>query len=178
MGLGNNDEDSQMIGSIVIVWSLVLVLGIIALRRSKETVRQAGRAALEQGRILLLRVPLAVLVAAFLVELVPRAIIQNALGEESGLNGILIASVAGGLLPGGPFVSFPIAVAFYKAGVGTPQMIALITAWSIYAVHRVLTFELPIMGTRFILLRLACSVMFPPLAGIISALAFKVVSVF
>jgi len=166
-----------MIGSLVAIWSLVVILGIIALRRSKETVRQAARIGIDQGRLLVLRMPLAILMGAFLVELVPQEMIQNALGEESGLTGILIASVAGALLPGGPFVSFPIAVAFYKAGVGTPQMMALLTAWSVYAVHRTLNFELPIMGNRFILLRLASSIMFPPLAGIISALALKVVSI-
>ena len=163
--------------SFVIIWGLVLILGTIALRRSRETFKQAARIAVSQGQTLILRVPLAMLVGAFLVELLPQEMVRGALGEESGLTGILIASVAGALLPGGPFLSFPIAVAFYKAGVGTPQLIAMITAWSVYAVHRALIFELPIMGARFVLLRVASSVMFPPLAGIIAALALKVGSI-
>ena len=166
-----------MMTSIITTWGLVLILGVIALRRPHGTFKQAARLGLDQARVLILRVPLAILVGAFLVELVPPELIQDSIGADSGLTGILIASVAGALLPGGPFLSFPIAVAFYKAGVGAPQLMAMLTAWSIYAVYRTLNFELPIMGARFVLLRLASSIMFPPLVGIIAVLALKVVSV-
>ena len=166
-----------MIASYIIILTLVLVLSGIALHRSTKTFTQAVRIGIGQGRILALRMPLAILVGAFLVELIPQEMIRPALGEQSGLTGILIASMAGALLPGGPYLSFPIAVALYKAGVGAPQLVALITAWSVYAVYRTLSFELPMMGARFILLRLASSIMFPPLAGIISAFALKVVNI-
>lgn len=159
-----------MIVSFIIVWTLVAILVTIALRRSRATAKEALRIGIMQGRVLVLRMPLAILVGAFLVEIVPQEVLRSAIGQESGLTGILIASVAGGLLPGGPFVSFPIAVAFYKAGVGVPQMMALLTAWSVYAIHRTLNFELTMMGGRFILLRLASSCLFPPFAGIAAAL--------
>ena len=42
---------------------------------------------------------------------------------------------------------------FIKAGAGAPQMVALITAWAILGVHRVLTWELPVMGPRFAVIR-------------------------
>ena len=164
-----------MIVSLIIIWGLVAVLGVIALRRSVATAREALRIGLSQGRSLILRMMLGILVGACLVEIVPQETLRSAIGEESGLTGILIASVAGGLLPGGPFVSFPIAVAFYKAGVGVPQMMALLTAWSVYAIHRTLNFDLAMMGGRFILLRLASSCLFPPFAGIATALALMVI---
>jgi len=166
-----------MIASLVIVWGLVLVLGVMALRRSTDTVRRAARIGVDQGRTLVLRMPLAILIGEFMIELIPQQALQGVIGEESGLTGILIASLAGSLLPGGPAISFPIAVAFYKAGVGAPQLIALLTAWSVYAFHRSLIFELPMMGGRFIALRLASSAMFPPLAGMASALAVRFMSI-
>jgi uncharacterized membrane protein YraQ (UPF0718 family) len=166
-----------MIASFIIIYGLVLILSVVALRRSKETFMEAARIGLEQGRMLILRMPLAILVGAFLLELVPQEIVHLALGEQSGLQGILIASVVGAFLPGGPFLSFPIAVALYKAGVGAPQLMALLTAWSVYAVHRTLIFELPLMGARFVWLRLASSIMLPSLVGIIAALALTVVSI-
>ena len=162
-----------MIASMVIIWGLVLLLGVVAIRRSTDTVRRAARIGLNQGRTLLLRMPLAILIGEFMIDLIPQEALHGVTGSESGLTGILIASLAGSLLPGGPAISFPIAVAFYKAGAGAPQLIALLTAWSVYAFHRALIFELPMMGSRFIALRLASSAMFPPLAGIISALAFR-----
>lgn len=166
-----------MMASLIIVWGLALVLGIIALRRSTETVRRALRIGVNQGRTLVLRMPLAILIGAFMVDLIPQDALQGVIGEESGLTGIVIASLAGSLLPGGPAISFPIAVAFYKAGVGAPQLIALLTAWSVYAFHRALIFELPMMGPRFIALRLASSAMFPPLAGIVSTLALRFINI-
>ena len=166
-----------MTESLVIIWSLVLILGIIALRRSKATLWRAAQASADQGRMLVLRIPLAILATTFVMELVPQEVIKDSIGTDSGVAGIMIASVAGALLPGGPFLSFPIAVALFKAGIGAPQMMAMLTAWSVYAVHRTVNFELPMMGGRFTLLRLASSAMFPPLVGIVAMLALSVVSI-
>lgn len=162
-----------MIASIVLVWGLVLILGGIALRRSRATVNQAVQYSIGQGRVLLLRMPLAILLGAFLVEIVPQEMMQRAMGEDSGVAGILFASLAGALLPGGPFVSFPIAVAFYKAGAGAPQLMALLTGWSIWAFHRTLNFEFPMMGTRFIILRMSSSFLLPPFAGFACVVAMN-----
>lgn len=159
--------------SFFIVWTLVAILLVIAIRRSRDTVRQAGRIALNQGRVLVLRMPLAILFGGFLVEIVPPELMQSALGPETGVQGILIASIAGGMLPGGPFISFPIAVAFAKAGAGAPQLMALITGWTIWAIHRTLNFEFPMMGPRFVALRLATSFIFPPFAGIACMVAMN-----
>jgi uncharacterized membrane protein YraQ (UPF0718 family) len=155
-----------MIASFIIVWTLVTILGVIAIRRGKETVQRAGGISLNQARILVLRMPLAILFGGFLVEIVPPDVLRAALGEETGIPGILLASLAGGLLPGGPFISYPIAVAFYKGGAGAPQMMALLTGWSIWAFHRAVNFELPMMGARFLALRIASSFIFPPMAGL------------
>lgn len=166
-----------MNASMVIVWGLVLVLGVIAIRRSVDTFRRAGRISLMQGKTLLLRMPLAILIGEFMVELIPQEALHGVIGADSGLLGVLVASLAGSLLPGGPAISFPIVVAFYKAGVGAPQLVALLTAWSVYAFHRALIFELPMMGPRFIALRLASSAMFPPLAGMISVVAMRFIPI-
>jgi uncharacterized membrane protein YraQ (UPF0718 family) len=161
-----------MITSFAIILSVVVVLGTMAWRRSRKTFRQAVDLGIDQGRILILRIPLAVLLGALLVELIPQEMIQPALGQQSGMSGVLIASIAGALLPGGPYLSFPIAVALYKAGVGAPQLIAMLSGWSVYAVYRTLAFELPMMGGRFIALRLASSITFPFLAGTVALFAF------
>ena len=165
-----------MMASLIIIWTLVAVLSIIAIRRGRDTVRAAGRISLNQLRVLVFRMPLALLLAGFLVEILSAEILQGAIGEESGFRGVLIASVAGGLLPGGPFISFPLAVAFYKAGIGAPQMMALLTGWSIWAFHRALNFELPMMGARFLALRVACSFFFPPLAGLACMAAMHLIT--
>ena len=94
----------------------------------------------------------------------------SVLGPETGLFGIAAASFLGGFLPGGPIVSFPIAILLAHQGAGGPQVIALITGWSVYAFHRVIAYESPIMGWPFVGLRLASSWFVPPLTGILAGL--------
>ena len=66
-----------MIASLAIIWALVLMLGFIALRRSTDTVRRAAQIGLNQGRTLVLRMPLAMLIGGFMVELIPQEALQG-----------------------------------------------------------------------------------------------------
>jgi hypothetical protein len=49
-------------------------------------------------------------------------------------------------------------------------LIAFITAWSVFAFHRIVMYEIPVMGIRFAMLRLLSSLILPPLAGILAAI--------
>ena len=163
--------------SFIIVWSLVAILTVMAARHGGDSVRRAFRLGVNQGRMLVLRMPLAIILGGFLVEIIPPETLQQALGPETGFTGILIASVSGALLPGGPFISFPIAIAFAKAGAGAPQLMALLTGWTIWAFHRTLNFEWPMMGPRFMAVRLLSCCMFPPLSGLACMLVLNWVPV-
>ena len=115
---------------------------------------------------------LPLLIFAFIVAgmsqvLVSQETISRWVGGESGLRGILIGSLAGGLCPGGPFVSLPLAAGLLRAGAGMGTMVAFVTGWSIWAVSR-LPMEVGILGWKFTLIRLASTVFFPPLAGLIA----------
>lgn len=104
--------------------------------------------------------------------LIPSNIIARWVGAESGFRGILIGSLAGGLTPGGPYVSFPLVAGFLKAGAGVGTMVAFVTGWSLWAVSR-LPLEAGILGWRFTLVRVACTFVFPPLAGLIANILFS-----
>jgi uncharacterized membrane protein YraQ (UPF0718 family) len=149
---------------------LVLAFGAfgLALRRGVPTAQRALR---ETGQTILRVLPLllaALPMAAFLAELIPADLAAGWLGPDSGLAGIAIASFAGGFIPGGPFVSFPLVLTFIKAGAGGPQMVALITGWAILGFHRVIAWEWPVLGGRFILIRLLASGLLPILAGVLA----------
>lgn len=150
----------------VVMWVLALVLLVVAARRTDDTLRRGIRTA---GGYLLLMVPrvvLALMLAGFVAALLPGHMISQWLGHESGLRGIMIASIAGIAVPAGGVVAFPLALAMLKIGVGLPQLVAFLTSWEIFAVHRVLAFEIPFMGTRFVMLRVTSSFMLPPVAGL------------
>jgi len=113
----------------------------------------------------------AFIVAGMIQALLPREILSQWIGKESGLRGIFIGTVAGGLTPGGPYVSLPVVAGLLRAGAGVGIMVAYITAWSLWAIAR-LPMEIGIMGWKFTLVRLACTFFFPPIAGLIAQAFF------
>ena len=147
---------------------LVLALGTfgVALWRGgepagKRALRDTGDSIARVLPIMLVAIPM----ASFLSQLIPPQLAADWLGPDSGMTGVLVATAVGGFIPGGPFVSFPLVLTFIKAGAGAPQMVALITAWAVLGVHRVLTWELPILGARFAVIRLISGGAMPILAG-------------
>jgi len=122
------------------------------------------------GEIMLNIAPLLVfafIVAGFMQVLIPTKTIAKWLGREAGLRGIVIGAVLGGFMPGGPFVSLPIAAALLRAGAGIGTMVAFLTGWSILAVTR-LPLEVGLMGWKFTAIRLSVSFFFPILAGLLA----------
>jgi uncharacterized membrane protein YraQ (UPF0718 family) len=91
--------------------------------------------------------------------------IQHWLGRGSGHRGILAGFVAGILTPGGPLVSFPIMAVFYKSGASLSALVCYVTSWSLFGFQRILAWELPFMGPRFLVARALPTLVFPIVAG-------------
>lgn len=160
--------------SFVFAFAFVAVaaaaLAVFASRRDPEAHAEARATALGNLRSIAPRLPFALVAAECLGRLLPPEIVSDWIGAGSGLPGVLIASVVGGLLPGGPMLAFPLAIALMRAGAGPEALIALITAWSLLAIHRSLMFEIPLLGGRFTAWRLALCVPLPIIAGTLAAL--------
>ena len=114
----------------------------------------------------------AFMVAGMVQALMPRETVSRWVGEQSGFRGIVIGSIAGGLMPGGPYVTLPLAAGLVRAGAGVATMVAFLTAWSLWAVGR-LPMEFGILGPRLALIRLASTCVFPPIAGLIARALFE-----
>jgi uncharacterized membrane protein YraQ (UPF0718 family) len=153
-----------LVGTAVL-WCLALALGVVAALRPGRMHARAASFAVNQFVRLMPRLALAMIAAGFLGALLPGEWIAALIGPESGAYGIFLASAAGGFTPGGPIISFPILVVLREAGAGLPQIVAFLTAWSVFAFHRVLIYEATLMGWRFSGTRLFASLILPPLAG-------------
>lgn len=151
--------------ALVFVLTILASLVFTAQRRATPPHRQAVKQGWGQLQPLLLRLPLALIAAAFIAQILPAQAIADMFGEESGGRGILIASLLGGLLPGGPMVAFPLIIVFQEAGAGVAQLIALLSSWSVLGLHRIAAYELPMLGARFTLTRVAVSLPLPIAAG-------------
>lgn len=115
---------------------------------------------------------LALILAGLIQQLLPKELINKWIGKESGFRGILLGCIAGGLTPGGPYTSYPIMVGLVKAGAGIGTIISFITAWSLWAITR-LPIEIGLVGWKITVVRLICTITFPPLAGLIANLLFS-----
>lgn len=105
------------------------------------------------------------LVGAFIALLLPREMVNRWVGAESGFSGLLISTVAGAILPGGPFTIYPIATALSVLGADIGAIVALIVSWSLLGYSRALIWELPFFGLDFVGWRVLLAVPLPFIAG-------------
>ena len=87
------------------------------------------------------------------------------LGAQSGWAGLILATGLGAATPGGPFAAFPIVYALFIAGADVGAVIAYVTAWSVIGIHRVVIWELPVLGHEFVIVRVLTALPLPVLAG-------------
>ena len=149
-----------------LIWLLAAVAGRVAWRRGEGVFAQGARAGWRDLQTLAPRVLLGVLAAGFLARLAPTELIEPALGAGSGLRGLVLASVLGALVPGGPVLAYTLAGAALGAGAGEAQVISFVTAWLLYSAHRSLVWEAPLLGGGFLRRRVALSLPVPLLVGL------------
>lgn len=114
------------------------------------------------------RVLLALMVAGLVQAVLPRDKVAYWVGSESGFRGIVIATVAGALTPGGPMTSFPFVVALYMAGADRGSLVAYLTSWELLGFQRFMVWEVPLLGPEFALLRGLANLPLPILAGLLA----------
>jgi len=112
------------------------------------------------------------LIAGLLEVLISPAEITAWLGTDSSGRGILVGWVAGLLIPGGPYLLFPIAAGLWKNGAAPGALITLITAKTLVSPIRMLTYEAPLLGWPLTLARVVPAVFLPPLMGLLGQWLF------
>lgn len=125
----------------------------------------------DDARLILRQLPLIVagmLMGGFAQVLVPHDLVARWLGRDSGVKGLLIATLTGAATPGGPLVSFPVVAALATAGADMGALVAYLTAWSALAFNRVLIWELPFMGPEFAAIRVLSALPLPLVGGLIA----------
>ena len=107
----------------------------------------------------------ALILAGMLQVLIPAATVGRYFGHQSGMGAIAMASVAGVLTPGGPMVSVPLLVVLANSGMALGPLVAYMTSWSLFGIQRIIAWEAPLMGWRFVFVRIVPSLAFPFIAG-------------
>ena len=149
----------------ILLWLVVAGLALLAASRGRVLLNGGLRNGATEFILLLPRIGIGVVGSGFIADVLPNALVAQWLGPESGLTGVLLATLGGALTPGGPVVGFSIGAAALKSGAGAPQVIAYSTAWALYAIHRLVIWEVPMMPARIVWLRAAVSLPLPFIAA-------------
>jgi uncharacterized membrane protein YraQ (UPF0718 family) len=75
--------------------------------------------------------------------------------------------LGGALIPGGPYVYYPIAAALLHTGAGLGVLVAFITAKNLWAISRI-PLEFALLGPQLTLIRFAVTLIIPPLLGVLA----------
>ena len=108
------------------------------------------------------------LIAGLMKQLIGKDKITAVIGANSGLRGLVVATAAGTLTPGGPFISFPIVYALWTAGAEAGALVTYITAWALLGFFKMIVWEMPLMGIEFTWIRFFACLPLPILAGLLA----------
>jgi uncharacterized protein len=152
---------------------LTVVAAGVAFTRDRQLPLQGLSASARMLRAVGLELALGFLLAGLIDVLVPAPALVRWLGEERAGRGILVGWLVGMLMPGGPYVFFPIVANLFTKGAAAGPLIALITAKTLVSPIRMLTYEAPLVGWPLTLARFIPALFLPPVLGVIGQWLFK-----
>ena len=160
--------------------SLWILLGLVVAALVVALMRDSGlpfRGLAASGRLLRsvwIELALGFVLAGLLEVLLPQPMLSRWLGPERVGQGVLIGWAAGLIMPGGPYVFFPIAADLFRRGAAPAPLITLLTAQTLVSPIRTLTYEAPLLGWPLTLARFVPGVLLPPVMGLIGQWLFGI----
>lgn len=152
---------------------LVLLSGVALLRGGTPLVAEAMSGGTRQFLRFALVLFVSFLVAGLVETLLPRAWVSAALGEGSGWKGLALASAVGLVTPAGPFVSMPLAAGMLRAGAAPATVVAFVASWGLLAIHRLIAWEIPMLGAPFALTRWGLCLAVPIALGALARIVWR-----
>ena len=143
---------------------IAIIYGVLSIK-APEMTKESSHVMLNYlGEMVLILPPVFILMGLMEVW-VPKNKIQNWLGKESGIKGIVI-SVVLGTLPTGPlYVAFPMTASLLRKGASISNMIIFLGSWAALKIPQLLV-ETKFLGTSFMILRFALTFMALLLIGV------------
>jgi uncharacterized protein len=152
----------------------LIALFLIALAWYRGGIQMIQLGLIQAMKTLILVAPLLVLafgITGLLTGLLKKETIKNLLGREAGFKGILLGAVAGAIMPGGPYVFYPITVAFLVGGADIGSLLAFVAAKNLWTITRI-PLEVALVGWHVFVARYIITLPFPILVGLLGNLLF------
>ena len=160
--------------SLYILLGLVVVALCVAFLRDARLPLAGIEASARLLRGVWIEIALGFVLAGLLEVLLPAQAMAQWLGRENLGRGILVGWAAGLILPGGPYMLFPIAANLLRTGAEPGPVIALLTAKTLVSPIRMFTYEAPLLGWPLTLARFIPGVLLPPVLGYLGQWLFNI----
>jgi uncharacterized membrane protein YraQ (UPF0718 family) len=148
---------------------LLIATGVLAMLVALNDSAMLGIALQKSGRLFIGIWPellLGFVLAGLVDVLVPEAVLIKWLGEQHLGYGILAGWMLGLLLPGGPYLLFPLVANLMRQGAAPGPLIALLTAKVLLSPIRMVSYEAPLLGWPMTLARVVPSLLLPPVIAV------------
>jgi uncharacterized membrane protein YraQ (UPF0718 family) len=156
----------------LVIYALAVALTVAAYARDSGAPLVGLRSAFGLLKDIGPRLLAALVLTGMLQVLISPEQIERFFGRTAGHRGIFLAFLAGILTPGGPMVSFPMMAVFYQSGAPLSVLVTYVTSWSLFGFQRVIAWELPFMGGRFVMARVLPTLVLPIVAGYLVRLLY------
>lgn len=148
----------------------VVVVGAIALYgwlvlNDPATARASAASGLGTFGHLFTLILASLLIASALETVLPTDALAAYLGETAGARGVVLAGLLGGLLPGGPYATYPIIRGVADRGASYPAMLTMLVGYSTVGLGRV-PFGLAIFDVWIVVARVALGVVITVAVGL------------
>jgi uncharacterized membrane protein YraQ (UPF0718 family) len=158
--------------SLAILLGLVVVALAVALARDTALPLRGLQASGRLLRGVWIELALGFVLAGLLEVLIPHPTLSRWLGDAGTGRGILVGWFTGLVIPGGPYVLFPVVANLFRNGAAPGPLIALLTAKTLVSPIRMLTYEAPLLGWPLTLARFIPGVLLPPVMGLVGQWLF------
>lgn len=153
-------------GFLILLTATLLAAFLVALQSGTEHMFGIALGALGFLAVLLPKISAGLVIAAVIPVLIPREQISRWIGHESGVRGVIFATMAGALLPGGPSMAYPLTASLLASGADIGASLAFVTGWSLFNLNRTLIWELSFLPPEFVALRVLLCLPMPVLLGL------------
>ena len=156
---------------ILLIVAVIALGGAVALKDTALLWAALGHSGKLLGTVWL-DLLLGFVLAGLIHVIIPEPVVLRWLGKQNLWYGVLAGWGLGLLIPGGPYVTFPIAANLLRQGAAPGPLIALISAKVLLSPIRVLSFEAPLLGWPMTAARLLPSLLLPPVLGLLGQWLF------
>jgi len=150
------------------IWMGVTALFLALLAFWQGGLGRVAEGLLQGGKMLIQVLPLMLFAfasAGLISSQISEKTVSRWLGKEAGLKGIFLGALAGALVPGGPYVFFPLAATLLVSGAEIGVVFAFIAAKSLWTLSR-MPMEVALIGPKIAFIRYLITFPLPILIGI------------